>query len=264
MLYNVDAEIADFLLHDSNYIPMFTILYHSLLIGAALFVPIPFLDDRLATFLWQHMVSDLAKGNNKTLTKDQVRLLSYQSRFALSDGCLFLGRRLLRELLQEILFFLEWRKAINLAADAYYSGTLLNELFAYEGFDAAKSAAYAVAMQKAKQGINMKLVQGVFRAHFKSSKGAVTSVVKWLSSITVGYAKDSWARRKKKNTDSATEQQMENFFEMHRSRFQTLLSEVITSLQTGIGALPKEHFDELRNKMFQEIRQMESMTNSSS
>lgn len=240
---------------------MFTILYHSLLIGAALLVPVPFLDDRLATFLWKHMVSDLAKIHQRNLTKEHLLALSYRSRFSLSEGCLFVVKRLFREVLQEILFFLEWRRAINLAADAYYSGYLLNELFAYEGFDPAKSAGYAVAMQKAKQGVNMKLVQGVFRAHFRSSKGVLTTLVKWLSSITVGYARDSWKRRKtRKNTGGASEEQIENFFEMHRSRFQEMLKDVIAHLQTGIGALPREHFDELRNKMFHEIRQMETTT----
>ena len=206
------------------------------------------------------MVSDLAKSHKRNLTNEQIVTLSYQSRFGLSDGCLFVIKRFFREVLQEILFFLEWRKAINLAADAYYSGYLLNELFAYEGFDPTKSAGYALAMQKAKQEVNMKLVQGVFRANFRSSKGVLTSIVKWLSSITVGYAKDSWARRKKKNTDDATELQMENFFEMHRSRFQTLLRDLIASLQTGIGALPKEHFDELRERLFEELRQLETTT----
>lgn len=237
---------------------MFTVMYHSLLIGAALFVPIPFLDDRLATFLWKHMVSDLAKSHNKTLTKDQVSLLSYPSRFAISDGCLIVARRFFRELLQEILFFLEWRKAIQVATDAYYSGYLLNELFAHVGFDPAKSEGYAMAMQKVKQGVNMKLVQGVFRANFRSGKGVLTSVAKWLSSITVGYAKDSWARRKKKNTEGATEEQMENFFEMHKSRFQTLLKDLIASMQAGIGNLPKEHFDELRERLFAEVRNLET------
>ena len=237
---------------------MFTIIYHSLLIGAALFVPIPFLDERMATFLWKHMVSDLAKVHKKDLTKEQILALSYQSRFSLSEGCMFVVKRLFREVLQEILFFLEWRRAIHLAADAYYSGYLLNELFAYEGFDPAKTGQYAVAMQKAKQGVNMKLVQGVFRAHFQSSRGVLTSLVKWLSSITVGYARDSWARRKKKKTDGAAEQQMESFFEMHKSRFQALSKDLIAHLQGGIGNLPKEHFDELRTKMFDEVRRMET------
>jgi glycosyltransferase involved in cell wall biosynthesis len=238
---------------------MFTVMYHSLLIGAALFVPIPFLDDRMATFLWKHMVSDLAKIHKRELTREQLLAFSYASRFGLSDGCLFVIKRLFREVLQEILFFLEWRRAINLAADAYYSGYLLNELFAYEGFDASKAGQYAVAMQKAKLGINTKLVQGVFRGTFRSGKGLLASIVKWLSSITVGYVRDSWLRRKsKRNAAGVSEQQMENFFEMHRSRFQTLLKDLIASLQAGIGDLPQEHFEELRNKMFEEVRRIET------
>ena len=237
---------------------MFTILYHSILIGAAFFVPIPLLDERMAIFLWKHMVSDLAKSHKRTLTRDQVVALSYQSRFALAEGCLFLFGRILKELFQEIFFFLEWRKAINMATDAYYSGYLLNELFAYEGFDPSKAGQYALALQKAKQGVNTKLVQGIFRSQFRSSKGVLLSLGKWLSSITVGYAKESWARRRKKKTDGATEEQMESFFEMHKSRFQTLLQDLISSVQTGIGALPKEHFDELRNKLFEELRKLET------
>src|ERR1041385_7783429 len=217
---------------------MFTVIYHSLLIGAALFVPIPFLDDRLATFLWKHMVSDLAKSHGRTLTKEQLRALSSQPRFGLSDGCLYVIVRFFTELVQEILFLLEWRKAINLATDAYYSGYLLNELFAWDGFDPARVSQYAVAMQKAKQGINRKWVRGVFRAQFRSGKGILTSVVKWLSSISVGYVKDSWTRRKnRKNAEAASDEQMESFFEMHKSRFQELLKDLIDSIQAGVGAL---------------------------
>ena len=234
---------------------MFTVMYHSILIGAALLVPIPILDEKLAIFLWKHMVADLAKSHNKNLTNDQIVALSYQSRFAISEGCLFLLKRIFSELFQQILFFLEWRKAISLATDAYYSGFLLNELFAYEGFDPAKASQYAVALQKAKQGTNMKLVRGVFRANFRSGKGVLTSLAKWLSSITVGYVKDSWARRKnRRKAEGASEQQMENFFEMHRSRFQELLKDLIASLQSGIGNLPKGHFDDLRNRLFEELR----------
>lgn len=238
---------------------MFTVIFHSLLIGAALFVPIPLLDDRLARFFWKRMVADLAHDHKKNLTKEQIETLSYQSRFALADGCMFFLRRLFKEFLQEILFFLEWRKAINLASDAYYSGFLLNELFAYEGFDAAKVPQYAVALQNAKHGVNMKLVQNVFRAQFQSSKGVLLSVTKWLSSITIGYAKTSWTRWKnRKKADAASEENMENFFQMHRSRFQELLKDLMSSVQTGIGALPKEHFDTLRNNLLAELRKIDT------
>ncbi|HEX2989281.1 MAG TPA: hypothetical protein VHO49_01325 [Anaerolineales bacterium] len=238
---------------------MFTVLYHSLLIGAALFVPVPFLDERLAAFLWKRMITDLAKKHGRTLTNDQLLALSFVSRFELSDGCLFVARRIFRELLQEIVFILEWRKAIHLASDAYYSGYLLNALFAYEGFDPAKAGQYALALQKAKQGTNMKLVQGVFKGTFRSGKGVLVSVARWLSSISVGYVKDSLARRKNKRKGSnVSEEQMESFFEMHRNRFQTLLKDLILQLQTGIGNLPHEHFDRLRERLFNEISVLET------
>jgi hypothetical protein len=237
---------------------MFTVIYHALLIGASLLVPVPFLDEKLASFIWKHMVSELAKNRGQSLTNDQILALSYQSRFGLSEGCLFVVRRIFRELLQEILFFLEWRKAINLATDAYYSGYLLNELFAYDRFDPSQAGNYAIALQKAKQGINTKLVKDVFRANFRSSKGVLTSVAKWLSSITVGYVKGAWRRRKnRKNAGNLSEAQMETFFEMHRSRFQELLKDLIASLQAGIGTVPREHFDELRRRLFDEIRLLE-------
>jgi hypothetical protein len=88
----------------------------------------------------------------------------------------------------------------------------------------------------------------------------LTAVAKWLSSITVGYAKESWARRKRRSTDGATEQQMENFFEMHKSRFQELLKDLIGSMQTGIGNLPAAHFDELRERLFAGVRNLETPT----
>jgi hypothetical protein len=204
------------------------------------------------------MVSELAKSHGKNLTNDQLLALSYRSTLGLSEGCLFVVRRIFKELLQEILFFLEWRKAINLATDAYYSGYLLNELFAYDRFDPSQAARYAIALEKAKQGINTKLVKDVFRANFRSSKGVLTSVAKWLSSITVGYVKDAWRRRKnRKNAGNLSEAQMESFFEMHRSRFQELLKDLIASLQVGIGTVPREHFDELRGRLFAEVRALE-------
>ena len=131
---------------------MFSVLYHSILIGAALFVPIPLLDERIAIYLWKRMISELAKSHNRTLTKDQVITLSYQSRFALSEGCLLLLGQLIKAIFRTVFFFLEWRKAINMATDAYYSGYLLNELFAYDGFDPANPDSMSYPCKKPNKG----------------------------------------------------------------------------------------------------------------
>ena len=51
----------------------------------------------------------------------------------------------------------------------------------------------------------------------------------------------------------------ENESLMHvRAGAQELLKDVIASLQTGIGALPQEHFEALRSKFFAELQQLEN------
>ena len=74
----------------------------------------------------------------------------------------------------------------------------------------------------------------------------------------MGYVKSSWTRRKNRKTGVASEEQMESFFQMHKSRFQELLKDLIAHLQTGIGNLPRAHFDTLRNKLFEEIQKIET------
>jgi hypothetical protein len=43
-----------------------------------------------------------------------------------------------------------------------------------------------------------------------------------------------------------------------------MLQELIASVQSGIGSLPKEHFEELKNKMFEELRHVDEEIASSS
>ena len=45
-------------------------------------------------------------------------------------------------------------------------------------------------------------------------------------------------------------------------RFQTLLQDLMESMQSGIGALPKEHFEELRKRLLAEVQNLEATTNS--
>jgi hypothetical protein len=70
--------------------------------------------------------------------------------------------------------------------------------------------------------------------------------------------KNSWTRRKNRKAGIASEEQMENFFQMHRSRFQELLKDLIAHLQSGIGSLPKEHFEQLKERLFAELRNAET------
>lgn len=233
---------------------MFIVMYHSLLIGASLFAPIPFLDEKLAAFLWKRMVSELAKSNKRTLSEEQLAALSYQYKFVLSGGCLYVLKRIFKQISQEIIFFLEWGKALDMATDAYYSGYLLNEIFSSEEFNPAKIGHYAVVMQKAKKGFNMKLMRGVIKGTFQSSRNVLWSIVKWLTSLATEPIKELGKRALGRRGDPVFEERMGGFFERNKAKLDGLIGELKTHFDEGMGGVPAQHFDELKSRMFAELQ----------
>jgi hypothetical protein len=233
---------------------MFTIMYHSLLIGASLFAPIPFLDEKLAAFFWKRMVAELAKSNKRTLGEEQLAALSYQYKFVLSGGCLFVLKRIFKQISQEVIFFLEWGKALDMATDAYYSGYLINELFSSAQFDPANIDRYAVAMQNVKKGFNMKLMRGVIKGTFRSSRGALWSIVKWLTSLATEPIKELGKRALRRRDDPAFEERMGGFFERNKAKLDGLIAELKAHFDEGLGGVPAQHFEELKNRMYEELQ----------
>jgi hypothetical protein len=156
------------------------VAYHTILIGTSPLIPVPFLDEWIMTHIWRHMVSELAKSYGCQLSSLQVRQLAYQNQFSCSQGCAAIIIYPLKEIIGEILFWLEWRRGVNLATSAYYSGYLLNVLFAMESFDPRRASHYWEAIQESIEGLNHKLVRKVIRGTFLSSKGAVKATASWL------------------------------------------------------------------------------------
>jgi hypothetical protein len=156
------------------------VAYHTILIGTSPLIPVPFLDEWIMTHVWRHMVSELAKSYGCQLSSVQVRQLAYQNQFNCSQGCAAIIIYPLKEIIGEILFWLEWRRGVNLATSAYYSGYLLNVLFAIETFDPRRASQYQEAIQTAIKGTNSKLVRKVIRGTFLSGKGAFKATFYWL------------------------------------------------------------------------------------
>lgn len=247
---------------------MFIVMYHVVLIGIAPLIPIPFLDDALITFLWQHMVSGLANSHTINLNKSQIKQLNHQSKFACSDGCLFIINRIVRQFIP----WWEWSRGVSLATDAYYTGYLLNELFSSGIFDSNKVDKYSIAIGKAREQVNVNLVKGAIVSTFRSGRGIVISITRWLSRLAMSYikatiklvwrlAKDFWYRKSRdENEESRTAQAaMGNLFEDDSPKFENLINELASHLQDGIGKLPTEHFTDLRSKMFNELSKLESL-----
>ena len=107
----------------------FILLYHTILIGIAPLIPIPFVDEWIVAYLWKHMISEIAKRHGVKLSKAEIYQLTNQKK----PGCLTVFSsmiiRPIKELFREIFFWLEWKRGIDLATSSYYFGYLLNYIF---------------------------------------------------------------------------------------------------------------------------------------
>jgi hypothetical protein len=108
------------------------ILTYAVLSGLSLLVPLPYLDDWLRNQLTRRMVRDLAKLNNLELTPEEIKILGQGG-----DGCLaellhgFIWGPVKR-VVRDVVFVLEWRRAVNTVSQVYYEGFLLDYLFLHK------------------------------------------------------------------------------------------------------------------------------------
>jgi len=244
----------------------FILLYHTILIGVAPLIPIPFVDEWIVAYLWKHMISEIAKRHGLTLSKDEIYQLINQKK----TGCFaVIGPMIIRpvkELFREIFFWLEWKRGIDLATNSYYFGYLLDYIFEQGCFQREFSSKYEVAIKKSMAGANTRLVREIISKTFYSSKGIVRAISSWLNQFGKYYLKlatKTFADKIKRGFVKLTNKKapvepIKNDIELDdfirtRPRINDLILPMLESLSSGIGNLPKEHFDMLRNNLTQEL-----------
>lgn len=213
------------------------------------------------------MLASLAGDYNINLNKTQLAQLTARNKFTCSEGLLLIVNRIIRQFFP----WWEWSRGVRLAADAYYSGYLLNELFSSNTFDANKTSDYAIALNQAKKQVNVNLVRGVIVSTFRSSSGVVRSLTKWLSFLAKSYIKTSlklfWSlvrdflyrrERAEKEETKAAQAELGRLFEQTRPQFESLVDELASHLQDGLGKLPSEHFTEIKNNFLAELDKLET------
>ncbi|MEW6402386.1 MAG: hypothetical protein AB1649_11345 [Chloroflexota bacterium] len=240
------------------------ILYHTLLIGASPLIPLPFVDEWIAQYLRRQLISGIAKSHNATLTRTEIRQLAAEQ-----SGCLGVLSAIfilpLKEIFRDIFFWLEWKRGIDLATQAYYFGYLLGIVFESKEFDSRKAPLYRIAVADVLKGANTKFVRGSIKRTFDSSRSSLRDVTVWLFHFARYYLRlvvsgvgqriktfFSRFRRRKSAGSSAREGQegkLDNYFEESQPQLKDLTSKLVENLRNGIGSIPQEHFDELSKKL---------------
>ncbi len=104
------------------------IITHAMLSGAAILIPIPFVDDLIVSIVRQNLVRLLAKYHGIEISPQEVRLLSSLEP---SNGCWQGLLTILKypfKIVRQFIRLLEVKKSVETASHTYYSGILLNEV----------------------------------------------------------------------------------------------------------------------------------------
>ncbi|MBN2548320.1 MAG: hypothetical protein JXB15_04115 [Anaerolineales bacterium] len=240
------------------------ILVHTVLVGASSLIPIPLLDDYLAATFQRLMVKELFKVHGRQALPAEVAWLSMQSAPGCSNGCLFLVKYLIKDLVREVLFFLEWQRGLSMATQAYYLGYLLNEVFENGLYQPGRVDVIHMEIDQARKGADTHLVYDAIKRTFRSTRGMWWALAKFQARAGLFYVRLAyfqvgrqarafwrWLRRKPEPAQDAAAAipTFEQIFDTRRPQIDDLLDELALELQQGIGGLSKSHFDGLRSTL---------------
>jgi len=230
----------------------FIILSHAILAGAAIIVPVPFVDDFLSALIRKNLVKALAKHYGVVLSAEEVALLANLEASGCLQSCLTAFAYPLREISREIFKVFEIKQSVETATHTYYLGVLLNEIFlngwyARENINLIKSA-----LLHAKKGANKELVREVFRAALATSQQNYGALAAWIRfSFEYQLANNkvvNWIKRARIIRKAATEHP-EKLFESPPPNILELLGQLATNLNENLLGKPQEHLQELKNRL---------------
>jgi hypothetical protein len=107
------------------------IIFSTLLVGLSPLIPIPVVDDLITAALCRWRVKYFAAQYGLTLTKEEIKTLAdLQQTGCLSGAITRTIGYVIKEIFQNMLFWLEAGRVANLLAQSYYDGVLLDYAFA--------------------------------------------------------------------------------------------------------------------------------------
>lgn len=262
------------------------LITYTVLVGLTPLIPIPILDDLVKSFFYRSLIRSLASAHQISLSEPEVTALAEEPRGGCVMGCLswviktLLFDYLLKRVIRKVLFFLEWQRAIDLVTHTYYAGYLLEYAFQekwYTPGDVSRAAQLREAVEDSCIGANTRLVKGIVQGSFVQSRQIILAAAQqvsdslkdiafrrsrlWLRRTLVTRLRSRaprlarWLQSRLRPTESEsaqmaqTEKMVEQTLEGESERVGSMLGDVVSYLQEGIAAVPKEHFEVLQTRL---------------
>jgi hypothetical protein len=222
------------------------ILVHAVLAGLTPLIPIPLVDDLVKAHFLRRMVRKLAASNDYQFEPNAVKVLADDEETGCLKGCLGMALQLpFKFVFRKILFFLEWKRAVDIVSRTYYHGYLMEYAFSQRWCSPRGSR----DPQEVRRGIdtvlkrvNTSLFERAVAVTFRQSKAGMKSAAALLE------------RNLPFRGRAASEEQVAQAVEAVEAREEEEIQGIVGRLQAAINKMPAEHFFNLRRDLAVELQ----------
>lgn len=210
---------------------------HSVLAGMTRFIPVPFVDDMVQSYVLRRMIRRLAESYGVALAEDDAETLGTEPGGG-CGGCLLSAVFYpLKWVLRKVFFFLEMKRSVDLLSRVYHRGVLVEYAMQQKwiGLDAGRSAPdVRRAIDQVLRESPIRPVEEAAKLTLRQFSGPFRAAIRLLRSATSGLTKQSSA------------DDVENVLEAVPAEEKKQFDGLVASLVGRINSIPSEHFDAMK------------------
>src|SRR5947209_6482284 len=165
-----------------------SLVTHAVLAGLTPLIPIPVVDDLAKNYFRKRLVRRLAAANGLQLGGEELAALTRERERGCVRGCLVTVLVYpLKSVFRKVFYFLEWKRAVDLASRTYHFGYLVNYAMQCRDdgtsiLDARRASDVSEAITAACRESPIKPVEGAIGATFRGSRRVLRAAAALLSS----------------------------------------------------------------------------------
>lgn len=223
------------------------LLAHAVLAGLTRLLPVPFLDDVLRDSLLRRMVDGVARRRGHRLSPAELAAVSgVEESGLLRSAARAAMHAPLRWISRKLVFFLAWKRSVDLVSRVYHLGWLLDVAFERGDLpagDARRARAVRDAIDAACRDVPVTPVERAFREALAGSRQAFRRAALLLAR--------AWRRIPRRERGAAGAAAL---VEEAVGREDAEMPGVVERLQVALRSVPEAHFEALREALDARLR----------
>src|SRR5438105_4839061 len=225
-----------------------SLVTHAVLAGLTPLIPVPVVDDLAKNYFRKRLVRRLAAANSRSLSDGELSALVKERERGCVRGCLAAALVYpLKAVFRKVFYFLEWKRAVDLASRTYHFGYLVGyAMHPRTGgaslIDLCGAAAVGEAVQAVCREAPIKPVEAAVAGTFRGSRRGLRAAANLLE------------RSLRRLTGRARAEEVAEAIEQVEPQEERELDPVVTRLQRSIASVPEEHFRRLRAQLDARLR----------